>query len=349
MMKRIKSFFNILLQKPWWEDKKRICLTRTVISLGFSAIAGIMLVLNIINQSIQMTVTSILLVVGFLFSAYLSAIAKKTTASAIVMACLVISIFSYFAIGGGNEGFAILWILLVPMFSLSLLGIRIGFVVSVYFLFFLPLLFYSPLNTVIADKYTSSFLSKFPVLYFSDFLVASFLSIQVEYYSRKVHIQSYMDELTGVFNRRYFSMYIAKMEKEALPDLAIMLLDMNGLKKINDSQGHKAGDELIQAVPECCKKVFGSKVIICRIGGDEFVLFLQSTEEEISQNVNKLRAIADKWKGKYSKDLHFSIGWATSGKYPGLTVMQLFNLADTQMYEEKELFYEQSGKERRGY
>jgi len=339
MLKKLTEYYNVLKLKPWWINNNSLCITRTAISLLFAVVAFIMLMLNIREGSEAMAMTSVILIAGFLISAFIAGKLKMAKLSAAVMAVLVSFVMTFFALSGGNEGFAILWMLLIPMFAINLLGVKTGLWVSMYFIVFTAVLFWSPFNYIVAEKYTHSFISKYPILFICDTVVSVILSLQKEYYNRKVHFQSHIDGLTGAYNRRYFMEYIIGSDMLSKENVCIMVIDVNGLKKVNDTIGHEAGDELICAVPECCGKVFGDKVKVCRIGGDEFVLILNDSAAEINSSLKLLKEAAQQWQGKYSEHLCFSAGWASSEQFPEMDMAMLFSEADKKMYAEKTEYY----------
>lgn len=145
---------------------------------------------------------------------------------------------------------------------------------------------------------------------------------------------SYNDQLTGVKNRRFYEEELKRLDvKENLP-LTIILGDVNGLKLINDSFGHAAGDELIRKVAESIKKGCRSEDIVARLGGDEFVILLTKTEEnkieEIITNINKLTQ-----KEKIQNiDISISFGYETK-THEEEDIQQVFRKAEDYMYKRK--------------
>lgn len=145
---------------------------------------------------------------------------------------------------------------------------------------------------------------------------------------------SYNDQLTGVKNRRFYEEELKRLDvKENLP-LTIILGDVNGLKLINDSFGHAAGDELIRKVAESIKKGCRSEDIVARLGGDEFVILLTKTEEnkteEIITNINKLTQ-----KEKIQNiDISISFGYETK-MHEDEDIQQVFRKAEDYMYKRK--------------
>ena len=101
---------------------------------------------------------------------------------------------------------------------------------------------------------------------------------------------SYNDQLTGVFNRRYFAEIINKIDViENLP-ITFIMADVNGLKMINDSFGHIYGDELLVKASNAMKSVCRESDIIARLGGDEFVLIAPRTDNKGAKKlINKMQ------------------------------------------------------------
>lgn len=96
---------------------------------------------------------------------------------------------------------------------------------------------------------------------------------------------SYNDKLTGLYNRIYFDTELKRMDSEENLPISIIMCDVNGLKLINDSFGHSAGDEVLikiaKIIKECCDK----EEVVARLGGDEFVVLLPQTN---LQDANKI-------------------------------------------------------------
>ena len=288
-----------------------------------------------------MAVITGILTAIFLLCAYLYGVRKMETLPSSIAAVCVMLTFSYFAVSGQNEGFAILWILMIPFFSVSMFEMRIGITLSVYFLLFNIVLFYTPLNAYVVDHYTEAFMGRFPVLYICGFMISMFTFTQKEFYSRKLSIQSNMDELTNTYNRSYFTHFVLQAPLPNDRNTCVMILDVNGLKDVNDTFGHEAGDELICAVPSCCHEGISSDFTLCRVGGDEFVLILHQPEEEIASLTDNIKTAGLNWQGRYSHGCKLSIGWASSSEYPQATMDELYRTADMNMYQDKAEYYQQ--------
>ena len=150
---------------------------------------------------------------------------------------------------------------------------------------------------------------------------------------------SFSDELTGVMNRNALESSWAKAFVEGAP-AAIISADVNGLKEINDLFGHAEGDRLIVGTAKALSKRF-RKDRVFRTGGDEFLVLLQDYDkEEIITSIQYVE--------QFLKDtgIYVSIGLAYQEKYDG-NMKELAATADMEMYKEKEMFYQSTGKKRR--
>src|SRR5665647_2219082 len=89
---------------------------------------------------------------------------------------------------------------------------------------------------------------------------------------------SYHDQLTGLYNRRFYEEELKRLDTKRNLPLTIVMGDVNGLKLLNDSFGHAMGDELLRKAAEVIKNGCRADDIIARLGGDEFVIILPKTD-----------------------------------------------------------------------
>ncbi|MEM5776424.1 MAG: diguanylate cyclase, partial [Anaerolineaceae bacterium] len=106
----------------------------------------------------------------------------------------------------------------------------------------------------------------------------------------KLRYQSTHDTMTNLFNRSFFDETLENFDPRNSPLTGIIIVDVDGLKEVNDHDGHKAGDRLIQQVARILTASFRSSDIIARIGGDEFAILLFDTDENhLHQAILRLR------------------------------------------------------------
>ncbi|MBU3145037.1 GGDEF domain-containing protein [Clostridium sp. CF012] len=151
-----------------------------------------------------------------------------------------------------------------------------------------------------------------------------------------------IDELTGIFNRRGFYMHGGSLYKAATitGGKAIMCFgDMDGLKKINDTYGHREGDEAILTTALLIKESFGTDDIVARIGGDEFIIIAanKSTKNEINTIIEVINLNFEKYNSISNKPYNLSISFGFSVYSPdvSLTFEQLIQDADKELYKQK--------------
>ncbi len=138
------------------------------------------------------------------------------------------------------------------------------------------------------------------------------------------------DALTGLYNRHFFENELALLQQNRHYPVSIVMADVDGLKKVNDQQGHEAGDNLLRRTAGILEQVFRSGDVVARIGGDEFAVILPGTAETPAFDVVKRLYEALE---KESPPIRLSVGVAT--EWEGCTMVDLMNLADKRMYEDK--------------
>lgn len=160
--------------------------------------------------------------------------------------------------------------------------------------------------------------------------------------------KSQTDELTGLLNRRAYEEDI--YEHNDIPEerFVYVSLDVNGLKVVNDTNGHMAGDELIIGACQCMKKSLGSYGKLYRVGGDEFVAILFCEIEKVKEVLADFDMTIAAWSGELVDSLSISYGWVSKEEKPELSVRQLGAIAEQRMYESKDAHYMKTGVDRKG-
>lgn len=149
---------------------------------------------------------------------------------------------------------------------------------------------------------------------------------------------SFEDSLTGLYNRNRFSHTMQRLENEAKGHLGIACFDINGLKSVNDNQGHSAGDELICRAADHIGRIFPKQAY--RIGGDEFVVIDERRNESQFRE-----AVAYVCESMNKENIHISAGlsWRESPE----SVKEQYEEADRRMYEDKSRYYSRKTNDRR--
>ncbi|MCB8817901.1 diguanylate cyclase [Desulfosporosinus sp. SRJS8] len=101
---------------------------------------------------------------------------------------------------------------------------------------------------------------------------------EIKKFQEKFEHMSFHDALTDLYNRTYFEEKMRLLEKGDSIPVGIIVCDINGLKLVNDSLGHSAGDKLLRLTASLIKKSFREEDLIYRIGGDEFAIILPKSE-----------------------------------------------------------------------
>jgi len=161
--------------------------------------------------------------------------------------------------------------------------------------------------------------------------------------------KSYNDALTGLYNRSAYETAIAELDAAPIADdFVLVSMDVNGLKVVNDTLGHAAGDELICGAADCMKRCFSSYGKIYRTGGDEFVALIYANEAQLETIRRDFEDITLHWEGELIDKLSVSTGYLPKSELLNPTFREMSILADERMYDAKKAFYAQKGVDRRG-
>lgn len=151
------------------------------------------------------------------------------------------------------------------------------------------------------------------------------------------------DTLTGLFNRRYFEAQMKRLDENLVVPVALILCDLDGLKFINDTLGHQAGDDLLLASTDILMNTAPEDSIVARIGGDEFGILLPGYNDVLAGIVaDSIRTGIQAYNSSHPDILSISIGLAVRINL-GPSMSAVFKEADQQMYREK-LLHNQSAR-----
>lgn len=160
--------------------------------------------------------------------------------------------------------------------------------------------------------------------------------------SQTLNMESRTDELTKLFNRRGFIDYaqrLLEVSNVAETPGSVFFFDLDGLKKINDTWGHKTGDVAIQTAAKVLKKAFRETDLVGRLSGDEFAViapgFTKSKEKQLRKRLKELNSEYSK-----KKELPFTVSVSMGvAEYnsSNADLQQLLLLADKELYKEKKI------------
>ncbi|MBF0319368.1 MAG: diguanylate cyclase [Nitrospirae bacterium] len=160
----------------------------------------------------------------------------------------------------------------------------------------------------------------------------------------KLHTLSIVDELTGLYNRRGFYTLAEQQFRIAArynKQMLIVFLDLDGLKHINDTRGHKDGDIIIKAAADVLKDTFRGADIIGRMGGDEFIVLVSEIGDELEDTIKtRLNMNIEAYNLSLIENgmtLSLSIGITRCDPACQATMDELIAAADSLMYKDKEL------------
>ncbi len=149
-----------------------------------------------------------------------------------------------------------------------------------------------------------------------------------------------IDPLTEMYNRRYMMRAIAG--ETARVDrhdsmFAFLMIDINDFKQANDALGHIAGDRILRELSLLLRKTFRASDIISRFGGDEFLVLLVDSDEEMSRlAAERLQVMIDEWNGEHViKDYRMSVSCGSAVYHKGCDAIAVLSAADQAMYKSK--------------
>lgn len=152
----------------------------------------------------------------------------------------------------------------------------------------------------------------------------------------RLRFMSFHDDLTGLYNRAFFQEELQRLDSGRFDPVAVIVCDIDGLKVVNDTLGHHAGDVLLTRTAAILRHCFRESDVVARIGGDEFSVLLPScSPEALEEACERLKkALARHNQDNPLIPLSFSIG-ASLGDTRNRSIGQIFRGADNEMYSDK--------------
>ena len=145
-----------------------------------------------------------------------------------------------------------------------------------------------------------------------------------------------LDSPTGLLNKSRWNELMKNIHLSE-ETIAITMIDLNNLKHINDTYGHEVGDKMIYEFSKILKSAFPSNSVICRWGGDEFVVMTEHKYAEANeQYIEKLHAAISNYNSQAQQyALSYAVGCCLSTEYPKADCEELLKIADERMYTNK--------------
>ncbi|HEU5088886.1 MAG TPA: sensor domain-containing diguanylate cyclase, partial [Roseiflexaceae bacterium] len=150
------------------------------------------------------------------------------------------------------------------------------------------------------------------------------------------------DALTGVYNRRHFldlaHTELARANRSPAP-LAMLMLDIDQFKRINDTYGHAVGDRALQSMVHCCRATLRTIDVLGRYGGEEFAVLLSGADEQqalmVAERLRQQIAEVPIPLGDREISITVSIGVAVRAEHSTLSLQTLLDYADKALYQAK--------------
>lgn len=268
----------------------------------------------------------------------------------IVFDISVVLLFAYFTLTGGDSVFDDVWVMLLPVCSISFLGRRHGIILSSVMLLIIVLVFWFPAVLPIdLYNYSQEFRICFPIAYIAFTAVGYSLEmLRLTIINSLLHSRTTLlytiehDALTGLKNRHWFNEKFCKdYDQFSLPyDCIAMIIDIDNFKKINDTYGHLEGDAVICSVAGSINEQLAKDSVLCRWGGDEFFAFIPNcTSEKAEKICDRIRETVRK-RISFNENLSdetvtVSIGVVKVLQGDKIDIEKILNKADMRMYKAK--------------
>jgi diguanylate cyclase (GGDEF)-like protein len=177
-------------------------------------------------------------------------------------------------------------------------------------------------------------------------IVLTLVSLVIRRYQQRIAALAITDSLTNLPNRRGFELHVEQALQEAQRDsspLSAVMLDLDNFKLINDQHGHLAGDEVLRRFAERLRAALRQSDILCRWGGEEFILLLKNTDRHAAHELaEKLRQhCAEQRYPVGGEALQVTVSLGLSQWRPGEALHDLLGRTDRALYRAK-----QAGRDR---
>lgn len=314
------------------------------------------------TTSIYMVIPNIVLFIFCIVGLLLSHYRQKYELAAILftIGCAYISLPFMFFTAGGNKSGMIIWFLFGSVFCCVISKGKARVIMPVIMIVISAICmligYYHPETVISLENDSAVFFDTFQSFIVVSFMLLATLCACLYTYDRQSKMlieqreelrkMAFMDSLTGIPNRHAYYEAIYK-EVNVKKDLVLLAMDVNGLKKVNDTDGHAAGDALIKCAADIMTAAFSKLGTVYRTGGDEFMAIIFCEDSE----TDKLRGMLDdairNSSDEAAEDMSIALGIAAWNEEKDSTFFELERIADSRMYQNKSEYYKNSGVDRR--
>lgn len=268
---------------------------------------------------------------------------KFSSVATFLFAIEVVLMFTFFLVTGNPEGFSAIWICMMPSLGMVFFDRVKGSIICGVMLSILIFFLWTPFGKGFIYEYTETFKMRFPILFIAFYMLALFLeTLRVLAYKEVQRMESYYkflsdrDPLTGLLNRQGMYSTLNTSDDYIHADkIGVVMFDIDFFKSVNDNYGHDTGDEVLKNFARIIQK--NLEGIICRWGGEEFVVIFKNDSISVSI-LEQLRRMIEK--NAFSADdklfsLTVSIGMCEEENFDIKNIDALINKADDALYEAK--------------
>ncbi|PJN64574.1 hypothetical protein PAEAM_06600 [Paenibacillus sp. GM1FR] len=314
--------------------KRKSYMFLSKITLGYLAFNGIILIFSLVATTIGIE--------SYAISSFFNIIVKST---------FIIFLYGFYRIHN-KENLKLQLIFIVPTIVVILTGLFapiLGHMIAILSIVTMMILYgeklgrgksiYMASGLFLASLLISMAISIVPSLHGSFYMlniifeVSSFTLLLVNLIEHSLiimqssYVSAITDSLTGLFNRRYFTKYINGCVDRSIP-VNVIFCDIDNFKRLNDTKGHKVGDEVLKQVATIFKEEVQGIGVAGRYGGEEMVLLIQSLDVDMEEITERMRSRIEK-----ETITTASIGYRMYD--PSVPADLLIKQADEAMYEAK--------------
>jgi diguanylate cyclase (GGDEF)-like protein len=317
-----------------------------VVSIAFFILS----ITNIVSKSYFMLLLTLAGCIINGVSAFCAKKAGKGRACAILCIVTCSLLFAYFVIYGGNDGFACLWVILLPFLAMVAMDFVVGFCASAFFQIFLIVVFWTPVREMLCYQYNEQFCLRFPLFFLVTFLLGLALTLslkksqynecrqllKLEEMTESAHKLARLDSLTNLFNRRgAYEEFDANFSQQGVAHCLVMC-DIDHFKTVNDTYGHEYGDEVLNILADLFREELPPDYLMARWGGEEFLFAANEPLDEVYQKIEKLRNTISLHKFHAGNvPVHITLTFGIAEYADGKGVFEAINVADSRLYKGK--------------